>query len=252
MKTLLTLVALATAAPTLAASVPLASTMNPNGTISESTLTGETFVISNGVGTVANGLAGDDDSNPAFGGAINLFPNEANFSIGALDFDTAAISAIGTSNAAVTSLDLSGLYTPDPNRVVGAAGTDASVLSDISDWAIGAAFFNFPGAITFGALDAADTVTFEDGVLTSIDIEVTADFTIGALAWSGALSIFGDQFSFQINDTIPSGQPAPFDSTTLVVDLTGTVASVGTFAIPEPATLLAVAPALAFVTARRR
>lgn len=213
-----------------AAQVPLASQMDPAGTISESTLTGETFVISNGTGVVANGLAGDDDSNPAFGDPVNLFPREEAFEVGTLDFDASGITGSGVENAPIDALDLSGLWSPDAERTNSTPGTDASVESDISDWAIGLWLFNSPGDITFGPLDAADTVTFTNGLLTSVDFSVAASFSVDATVWQGTLSAVGDQLSFQINDT----QQSFFGPSTLVVDLVGTIDAVGSFAIPEP------------------
>ncbi|MEM9753983.1 MAG: hypothetical protein AAF916_11455, partial [Planctomycetota bacterium] len=124
------------------------------------------------------------------------------------------------------SLDLSQLWSADPNRVNGVAGSPPLVQSDISDRAIGLWFFDAPGAITFGSLDASDTITYTDGALTSIDIEVTADFSVSTTTWSGLFTISGADLSFQINDSQPFG----FGSSDLVVDLTGTV-----LAVPEPA-----------------
>mgnify|MGYP001794852119 CR=1 FL=1 len=243
MKTLLIPAAFLAGSPALAASVPLASTMDPAGTVSENALTGETFIISNGDGTVANGLAGDDDSSPAFGSLVNLFPREADFVVGSLDFDTGSITAVGSETSEITAIDLSELWTADPNRTTSDPTADATVLSDISDFAIGAWLFNGPGSITFGPLDASDTVTFTDGLLTSIDFSIDASFNADAFGtpvmWTGTLAAAGDTLSFQINDT----QPAGFGNSTLVVDLTGTIAAVGSSAIPEPtaAVLLSLA-----------
>ncbi|MEM6748973.1 MAG: PEP-CTERM sorting domain-containing protein [Planctomycetota bacterium] len=230
------LIAASFAGPAMAVDIPLASVMDPAGTISESLLTGETFVISNGGGAVANGLAGDDDSNPAFGSPINLFPNEANFNVGSISVDAGAVSPTGFSTAPITGLDLSDLWAPDPNRTVGTPGVDAIVLSDISDWAIGLWLGASPGDITFGPLDASDTASFDDGLLNSIDLIVDASFSantfVGLLTFNGTFSIIGDELSFQINDS----EQTFFGDSFLTVDLTGDVAAVDTFVIPEPAT----------------
>lgn len=237
--------------PCLAASVPLASSMDPASTVSESTVTGETFVISNGDGTLANGKSGDDDSNPAFGDPVNLFPREADFVVGSLEFDGAAISGVGVETTPITALDLSELWSSDPNRTSSDPSDDATVMSDLSDYAIGAWLFNGPGSIGFGALDAADEVTFTDGVLTSIDFSVDATFSSDPTVWSGVLSAIGDTLSFQINDTqLVNG----FFNSTVVFDLTGTIGAVGAFTIPEPTTLMACLTCctLAVVASRRR
>lgn len=234
MKSLLIPAVLLAATPALAASVPLASTMNAAGTVSENALTGETFVISNGDGTIANGKSGDDDSNPAFGDSLNLFPREADFVVGSFDFDAGSIVGVGSESTEISSIDLSELWSADPNRTTSDPTADATVLSDLSDFAIGAWLFNGPGSITFGSLDASDTITFTDGLLTSIDFSIDAIFNADAfgtpVTWAGTLTAAGDILSFQINDT----QPAGFGNSTLVVDLTGTIAAVGSYTIPEP------------------
>ncbi|MEM9754301.1 MAG: hypothetical protein AAF916_13090, partial [Planctomycetota bacterium] len=95
-------------------------------------------------------------------------------------------------------------------------------------------FFDGPGSITFGTNDpinpATDTVTFVDGVLSSIDFDVDTTFTADGfgtpVTWTGSLIVSGADISYQINDAQPLGF---FGNATLVADITGTVN-----AVPEP------------------
>jgi len=221
-----------------AASLSLFSLMDSTSSISEDALTGIDFQIGAGDGTVANGKSGDRDNVPAFGDDINIFPREQNFQVGTLTFDASGISGIGNETVLITSLDLGAFWSADPNRTSSSASDDATVLSDISDFAIGLWLFNGPGGIGFGALDTSDSVTFTNGVLTSVDVNLTTTFSVEAfgtpVVWSGVFSIAGDDISYQINDTQTTG----FGSSTLVFDLEGTVNSVGTYAIPEPSSLI--------------
>jgi len=234
----------------IAATLQLNSTMNPGSSFSENAITGETFIISNGDGTVANGNAGDDDSDPNFGSTINLFPNEVNFSVGSLTYDDAAATGSGTEVFTITGLDLSALWSADPNRTNTTGGV--TVLSDISDFAIGQWLFDGPGGISFGALDAADTVTTIDGVVSSVDLAVTTAFstTDGAfntVIWNGTFSITGADLSYQINDTQNFDIGFGVVSSTLQANLTGTVD-----AIPEPSTLTLLGLGCAGLTLLRR
>ncbi|MEM1330931.1 MAG: hypothetical protein AAGG07_10250 [Planctomycetota bacterium] len=243
------MLAAATAATALAGSasaagVSLASTMNDSGFISENAATFTYAQINEGDGTLGGvGFSGDADGlyllsdfntpNPSVVGTpIDLFPREADFQIGGISFDASSITGTGIETVGIDSVDLSELWANDPNRTAGAPGVPPSVLSDISDRALGLWFFDADGELTFAAPDASDTLTFTDGVLTSIDLDLDATFSVATTIWNGSFSISGDQLSYQISDTQFFG----FGDSTLTVDLTGTVNAVGSFAIPSPGT----------------
>ncbi|MEM8493889.1 MAG: hypothetical protein AAF663_00705 [Planctomycetota bacterium] len=265
MKTLTTLTAmLAVAAAANAATVPLASTMDADSFISESPLTAGFAQIGLGDGSLGSigANTGDADGlyditdfgqpNPGlFGSGFDIFPREANFLVGSLE--TEPVTGSGVEVVAITSLDTSEFWSPDPARTDFNNFPSPTVISDISDAGLGMWFFNGPGAITFGPLDSSDTVTFTDGLLTSIDLEVATTFTGSRfgldLEYSGAFSISGDEVSFQINDSEDAGF---FGVSTLVADLTGTVGAVGSFAVPEPATGVLVVFCAAAAPFRRR
>ncbi len=226
-----------------AATVPLNSTMDPNGGITESQLTAGQGRINLGDGNPGDADAVYDinDSRVLFGTPIDLFPNEAEFTVGSITVDDAGITGSGVEVAAVTGIDLSALW------------AQGSTTTDISDTGLDLWFFDGPVEFSFGTLDASDIATFNDGLLTSINLSITAAFSgntfLGTVTWGGGtLSVSGDEFSFQINDT----QSTDFGDSNLVVDLTGTVDSVGSFVIPEPASLALLGPGGLLLASRRR
>lgn len=259
MKSVATLGMLVVAGSAVGQSISLASTMDGSSFVSEDAATFAFARINEGDGSLgsagantgdADGLYGlanlnAPDAGPAFGTPVDLFPREENFQVGSLGYDAGAIFGSGVETTAVTSLDLSQLWTSDPNRVNGTPGSVPTVVSDISDRALGLWFFDSPGSLAFGALDASDTVTFTDGQLTSIDVEVDASFILGGSGtWTGLLTFSGDGISFQINDT----QNLGFFPSTVVFDLTGTVNAV----VPAPGTALLLAAGALGTTRRRR
>lgn len=245
-------------------SVSLGATMNGNSYFSEDLITVGYSRINLGNGSLgsANALTGDRDGhyllpggghtpatdpNPQpVGSGWDMFPRETQFSIGSLIFDNAGFTGIGTEVFSITSLDLSAFWKADPNRTNTSQGPP-TVVSDISDYAIGLWFFNGPGQITFGALDASDTVTFTDGVLTSINLQITTAFSVQGFGtpavWDGTFSVTGANLSYQINDSAATFM----GNSTFVADLTGTVNSV----IPEPSALALLGLA-GLITANRR
>ncbi|MEM0913767.1 MAG: PEP-CTERM sorting domain-containing protein [Planctomycetota bacterium] len=229
-----------TAAMSVAATdIPLASTMNTDGRISEFGLTGSYAEI----GLDPNGLYSVVDDAPF--GPIELFPNDAAFNIGSITVDDSSITGSGIEIAPITGLDMSAL-----------SGTPTS---DISSTGLANWFFSAPNFFSFGPLDAFDVATFTDGVLTSLDLEVTSAFNIfdasGSgvpLSLDGTLTIVGDQITFAYSDTeqFETGFGlAPFIFATS--DLNGTVDAVGSFVIPEPATVALLALGVTALYGRR-
>ena len=229
-----------------AASLGLSSTMDLNTGLSESLVTGAITQIGFG-----NGLPGDADglydiSNPATPfGALDIFPNEASFGVGSLDFDSGLVSGSGVETVAIQSLDLGSLW------------ASGSATTDINDVALGNWLFSAPRYFSFGSLDASDTVTFTDGLLTSVDLDVAASFVIfdaslSSVSFDGALSIVGDTIGLSINDTENFDTGFGVVPTTFTSDLAGTVNAVGIYVVPEPGTGLLMGLGLMSLSRLRR
>lgn len=246
---------------THAATVSLASTMNGSSYMSEDTVTGGFSRINMGNGSLGSAGAntGDADghyllsnfNNPSaspLGTSIDTFPREANFQVGNITYNEAGLTGIGVETVAITTIDLAAFWTSDPNRTSNTAGSTPTVISDISDHALGLWLFNGPGAITFGSLDASDTITFTNGVLTSINLQLATTFSASAfgmdLAWNGTFSIDGADLSYQIDDV----ESTFVGESRFVANLTGRVNSV----IPEPSSLALGAAGLLVLLRRRR
>lgn len=226
-----------------AAELDLGSTLHGRGFVAEHTLSGAFARIDIGTGQPGDSdglylIGGSDPAsaiNPVFlGSGIDLFPREEHFSVGTLSYDPGLLAGSGVEVLPVGSLDLSGLWTSDPARGDPLA-TGATVTSDLSDYALGLWFLGSPGALRFSALDASDTLTFEDGRLSSIDLIVDADFEVvlfgSPVVWSGTLSFSGAMISLLIDDVAAT----PVGDSRLQIQLEGTVDAVS--AIPEPSFL---------------
>lgn len=267
--TFATALAVGFAAAAQAAIVPLASTMDLDSFVSEDAVTGSFAQISQGDGSLgpqsapflnstdpgggdADGLYDIGDlgsSNPTMFGDIDLFPRENAFEWGTLTYDDTGFTGVGVEVFPVTGLDLSGFWTEDPNRTNGSPGSPPLVISDVSDRALGLWFFDADGEITFGGVDAADTVTFTNGFLTSIDVETTTSFILDdagtPLSYDGTFSISGSDISYQVQDT---NTVFGFFASTWTLDLTGRVNAV----VPEPSSAAIAALALIPACLRRR
>ncbi|MEM6639391.1 MAG: VPLPA-CTERM sorting domain-containing protein [Pseudomonadota bacterium] len=245
----------ATGGAQAATTISLASIMDADSFISESAFSGAYAQISQGDGSLGSvgALTGDNDGlynlndfgqpNPQMFGGVDLFPREQNFQVGSVTYDETQITGVGVETVQISSIDLSELYTPDPERTNPSPGTAPSVISDISDLAIGTWFFNAAGGISFGDLDANDTLTFTDGVLTSIDLEITTVFSVQSfdlIEFEGVFRISGNEIGYLINDF-------QFGST-LEANITGIVSAV----VPVPPALLLFPSALAAFGALRR
>ncbi|WP_436715433.1 hypothetical protein U8335_23445 [Roseiconus lacunae] len=168
-----------------------------------------------------------------YGEAMDLFPREQNFQWGSLTYDDSTYTGSGVEVLPVTDIDLSEFWKADANRSSGNPSAQPTVISDISDHALGLWMFDSEGDIVFGALDSADSVTFTDGVLTSIDVSISTsirfvDLTSNIISFDGTLSISGGDISYQINDTELINL-ASVDLSTWIVDLTGNVLAVDEF-----------------------
>jgi hypothetical protein len=237
---------LLTAVNSHAGTISLAAAMDPMGFLSETAGTGSFARINLGGGGPGDGDGmydirdGVDHPNPThWGSDVDIFPREADFLVGSLEH--APINGTGVETVAITSIDLGEFWT--------AGSTDNS---DISDEALGLWFMNTPNsAVTFGALDANDTVTFTDGVLTAINLEIDTSFQVddtfgNLIVFNGTFSITGDELSYQINDTQTNPYIGP---TTFTADLTGTVAAVGSYTVPNAVAVPAAAwPVWLFVS----
>ncbi|MEM9066056.1 MAG: hypothetical protein AAGB51_11260 [Planctomycetota bacterium] len=209
--------------------VSLEGTANGSSRISEFNLTGAFAQIDFG-----DGSPGDADGAYLIGSEagplgtnLDIFPNETSFGVGSLSFDDSGISGSGTETVAATAIDLSALWAP------GSSSTDISAVA-LSDF-----FFSAPAFFTFGPLDASDTVTFVDGAIDSVNLEIDASFslflssTAGPTVFNGTFSIVGDQFSLLIDETLSDVQTdfGVFPESRLRIDISGTVS-----AIPAPGT----------------
>ncbi|MEM7563138.1 MAG: hypothetical protein AAF353_08840 [Pseudomonadota bacterium] len=230
MKKILTLSVLSSflvfsAAQTQAATVSLASTIDPNGIIMSSTIFGGYAQISQGDGTPGDadgGYSNADDS--LLGTPLDVFPRETAFEVGSIEH--ADVTGIGVEVRQIDSIDMSQFW------------TDGSTNNtDISDQQLS---FLIPATfegVTFGPLDANDTVTYTDGVLTSIDLAIDTAFVIQGFLqpfyeFDGTFSIVGNQFAYQIADT----ELIQFlgANETFTVDLAGSVNAV----VPLPPAVL--------------
>ncbi|MEM1034284.1 MAG: hypothetical protein AAGN82_28360 [Myxococcota bacterium] len=205
--------------------ISLASTMSGTGKFVEYDITGSLAQIDFG-----NGQAGDADGlynpmNPAmmFGSGLDLFPNETAFQVGSVAYDPNLVCTTGTQTVPIDTLDLTGLWQA------------SSATTDINDVALGLWFFA-PNTVSlsFGALDASDTITFVDGSPTSIDVSVVAmaviDYSSGQHApatHTGQFSVAGDTLSLNIDETVTVtvdlGFGAQTTQTRLEINLPGDV-----------------------------
>jgi len=235
--------AIATAAA--AQTVDLASTARGDSRISEFDLTGAFAQINFGDGGPgdADGAYSVVDNSGPFGSALDVFPNESAFGLGNLTYDDSGFTGVGVEVLSVTTLDLGQLFTP------GSSATDISGV-DLSNF-----FFSAPVNFAFGPLDTGDTLTFTDGVLTSIDVSIDASFIVDLTfagqptSFDGTFSITGNQFSLFIDET-EFDVPTAFGTapqSRFLADINGRVDAV----IPAPGAVAVFGAAGAFGARRR-
>ncbi|MEM7783253.1 MAG: PEP-CTERM sorting domain-containing protein [Planctomycetota bacterium] len=233
--------------------VSLASTMDGFGYFTENAFTDSIARINFGDGSATDRdgmnqfsdgggdpLLPESTYDPLVGGGgvstVNIFPNETNFNVGQVGFDETGLLPSFTGTVAVNSLDLGAFY------------TTGDATSDIN----GVDFpniFPFGGGLTLGTFDANDTLTFTNGLLTSIDVEV--DATINAVGapgpYVGTLTFSGSNIALDINAT---QGPSTID-----FQLSGIVGAVNNFqisAVPEPGSFGLAATAFGLIALRRR
>ncbi|WP_160149687.1 PEP-CTERM sorting domain-containing protein [Roseiconus lacunae] len=179
------------------------------------------------------------------GGGIDIWPRETAFQVGSFFYDETSIVGSGIETTMITGLDTSGFWTHDPNGD-GINPAGPSVESDLSDYGL-SQYFNTDVLITFGGLDANDTVTFTDGVLSSIDLNVLTTMSFYGVDYDGTFGVSGNQLSYQIDDT---EQIFGFDGR-IVANMTGTVNAIS--AVPEPSSLAFLGfVGFGYVVTRRR
>lgn len=195
-----------------------------------------------------DGMPGDADGaysiidDSLFGTGVDVFPNETAFSVGSVSYDDGILNGSGPETLPVTAIDLSSF--------VGNSGSGA----DISNLDL---LFTPGNIISFGGLDASDTISFEDGVPTSIDLEIDFfltlffDFSGTPTTYEGSFSISGDQFLLSMNSeetniVSPFAPGGIIPSSTVIFDVRGRVS-----AVPAPGAM-ALFGCGAFAAARRR
>jgi hypothetical protein len=209
--------------PAGAAVLQLDATMNPNGYVTESAFTGGGASMAF-AGSDQHGLGHDGwwelvdatfDINGSstngtdhIGSGFKVFTNGNAFDWGSVTYAEAAITGVGVEYAPITSANL-------------------NVDGSISQAALSMSFFDSPTPFTFGAVDGNDRLVFTDGVLTGVELSVTANFSISNFGYSfdGEFTINGGNVFLDINDTYSGFM----GSTTVVWNLPGTLN-----AVPEP------------------
>ncbi|MEM9081582.1 MAG: hypothetical protein AAGC74_12920 [Verrucomicrobiota bacterium] len=233
-----------------AAVLSLASTMDPASRITEYNITGSFTSIENGDGSAVDIDGFYDINNPSnqFGNGTgdrhNTFPNEENFSIGTLEFDETLIVGTGTEIIPVTAVSI------DLSNDIAATGLRPFTLDS-------------PNSFTFGNFNSGASLTFDDGLLSSISLSIPVFLnylpTLNAnpFSYTAELAINGDAISISgdhtatITGQVPTGfTGGPFDSR-MVFDLNGSVNAVGTFFVPEPTTSSLIPATLFLVFSRR-
>ncbi len=187
---------------------------------------------------------------------VEAFTEDADFAdsdIGGFDFDAGLVTGVGVEVVGVNdlTLNLDGAEFESTNRTnlnpadVGPFGPDGRSNRN-----------EFSNAVTLTPSNLSGTgLTFVDGVLTSIDL--TADVSVfaaqdafgglGGFTGDGTLTFSNNTFTFDIDD-FSSG----FVSARLILNRTATIDAVGTYVIPEPASLALLGLTGLMVLRRRR
>ncbi len=177
--------------------VPLASTMTSTSRIAEFNITTSLAEIGFGDGSAGDGDGLYDVNDPSvqLGGDVDVFPREEQFVVGEIAYVADEATGCGIETLGIETLDLMDLW------------NDTGAVTDISSAGLDLWFFGAPLSLTFGALDESDTVTFTDGALSSIDLQVemvlTIDYTFAGnpTTYTGELRIEGNRVSLLMDDT---------------------------------------------------
>jgi hypothetical protein len=205
--------------------IELATVVTADSRVAEFDLTGSQARVRYGTGASGDfdGLYDVNDPTTMYGRGLDVFPREGNFVVGSLRYNVADAGALN-GTFPVSALDLAGLWADD------------SATSDISAAALSVWLFGRTVQLRFGPIDAADTVTFSNGVLTSLDVEVTAelsvDFAAGlapATVYDGRLTLTGNRLSLSMDDTVEDVRTARGvqPRSRFVIDVSGVVSAVG-------------------------
>jgi hypothetical protein len=118
------------------------------------------------------------------GGGADIFPREAEFDLGTLTYDDAALTGVGAETAAITG------YTVDVSKNI--ADDDA--------------LFSTGYATTLA--NVAGSLSFDGGQLVGITLtsDITFTYEIGPLAYDGAFSITGNRFELLVDELISTDQ----------------------------------------------
>jgi hypothetical protein len=205
--------------------IDLATVVTPESRVAEYDLTGSQARVAFGTGGPGDfdGLYDVNDPTTMYGRGLDLFPREGNFVVGSLGYEVGDAGVL-SGTFPVTELDLTGLWIDD------------SRTSDIAGAALRVWLFNRDVRLRFGSVDAADTVTFTNGVLTSLNVDVTAELSVdfaSGLApptvYDGRLTLLGNRLALSIDDTVEDVRTAlgVQPRSRLVIDVQGIVSAVG-------------------------
>ena len=142
------------------------------------------------------------------GGGNTCFPDGANFgNVGTVTVDDTGLTGTGTETASITDVEI------EFNHFI--ADNDAIV-----------------GGYTTTITNESGTVTYENGVATSIDLSTDVEFVydasafgLGLIGFNGSFSITSNNFALLVDDT---------NVVRYVWDVTGTAAVAGNIAPPVP------------------
>ncbi|MEM9703434.1 MAG: PEP-CTERM sorting domain-containing protein, partial [Planctomycetota bacterium] len=190
-----------------------------------------------------------DGSVPAGATFVDGFTEDADFNlsdVGTIDFDSSLLTGFGTEIIAPGDLTLNldaSEFNPqnrtklndadfgfDPSDPLGTVNPEGR--SNRNESAL------FAGRLSLTPTNLTGTgLTFQDGVLTSIDMDADVNLTNGLINVDGGLTFSGTDFAFDIDDVQTTGFAR---NVRTLLNRTATLDAVGTFsvaAVPEPGTM---------------
>ncbi|MEM9692722.1 MAG: hypothetical protein AAGA56_09270 [Myxococcota bacterium] len=207
--------------------ISLASTMSKDSLISETPASESLAQIGKGDGRPGDrdGLWWLQDPNVPVGSGMDIFPHEENFRIGSLTYDREQVTRCGVHTVTIDGIDLSSLWAPNSST------TDINDATGLDLWLPGSELLSF----TFEAPAEGDTLTFTDGVLTSIDLVLPSTATMAygeepneIAVHDGEFRISGSDLTWAISEVVFVFIPGLNESldTQVVVDMAGVVNAV--------------------------